>query len=435
MSIESTSVNGLIDDLTQELQVHFPEVEPVFRQCYPNTLETTTELLEDGEVFVFTGDIPAMWLRDSTAQMRPYLHLARHDASLQRLIRGLLRRQAHYILIDPYANAFNREPNNQGHHEDKTSSLSPWVWERKYELDSLCYPLQLCKDYWDITQDSSFFDEKIHQMLLRIVEIMCIEQHHERDSDYFFERLPQNCQLPSDTLPFQGKGTKVNFTGMVWSGFRPSDDACQFGFLIPANMFAVVVLGHLIEFATEFYQDYELAHKASQLRDDIKFGIENYGIINHPRYGRMYTYETDGFGNYNLMDDANVPSLLSAPYLGYCADDEPLYLNTRAFILSRDNPYYFEGKFAKGIGSPHTPQGFIWPISLIMQGLTSSDKTEQARLLEMLIKTTGNTNYMHESFHPDNPTIYTRSWFAWANSLFGQFVISWLENQGKPGLR
>jgi len=429
MSIESTSLDELMDELTRELRVHFSEVEPIFRQCYPNTLETTTELLEDSEVFVFTGDIPAMWLRDSTAQVRPYLRLARQDASLQSVVRGLIRRQARYILIDPYANAFNREPNSQGHHTDRTSALSPWVWERKYELDSLCYPLQLCKDYWDITQDSSLFDEKLHQMMQRIVEVMCTEQNHSRDSNYFFERLLSNCQSPSDTLPFNGRGTPVNFTGMVWSGFRPSDDACQFGFLIPANMFAIVVLGHLIEFANQFYHDYELVRKARQLRDEIKFGIETYGMVDHPRYGRIFAYETDGFGNYNLMDDANVPSLLSIPYLGYCSADDRVYRNTRAFVLSRDNPYYFQGKFARGIGSPHTPNGFIWPISLIMQGLTTHDKAEQHRLLEMLINTTGGTNYMHESFHPDNPLNYTRSWFAWANSLFGQFVISWLETQ------
>lgn len=435
MSIESIPVNDLLDNLERELQFHSPEIGPVFRQCYPNTLKTTTELMNDGEVFVFTGDIPAMWLRDSTAQIRPYITLARHDASLQQLIRGLIRRQARYILIDPYANAFNRQPDGQGHHEDRTSMLNPWVWERKYELDSLCYPLQLCKDYWDISHDRSLFDETIHKMLWRIVEVMGVEQHHERDSTYFFERLPQHCQLPSDTLPFGGKGTAVNFTGMVWSGFRPSDDACTFGFHIPANMFALVVLGHLIDFARELYHDQPLVAQASKLRDEIRFGLETYGSVEHPRYGRIFAYETDGFGNYNLMDDANVPSLLSAPYLGYCTADDEVYRNTRAFVLSRDNPYYFEGKFARGVGSPHTPAGFIWPISLIMQGLTATDPAEQTQLLQMLIGTTGGTHYMHESFHPDDPTNYTRAWFAWANSLFGQFVISWLEKQPSLELR
>jgi meiotically up-regulated gene 157 (Mug157) protein len=214
---------------------------------------------------------------------------------------------------------------------------------------------------------------------------------------------------------------------MVWSGFRPSDDACKFGYLIPANMFAVVVLSYVAKFARDVYHDQALADAANQLRADIRFGIETYGIVQHPRFGRMYAYETDGYGNYNLMDDANVPSLLSIPYLGYCAADDPLYQATRAFVLSDANPYYFSGSYAQGIGSPHTPHGYIWPIGLIMQGLTSTDAEEQNKLIQMLISTTANTHYMHESFHPDNPVNFTRSWFAWANSLFGEFILRWID--------
>ncbi|MCL6442758.1 MAG: glycoside hydrolase family 125 protein [Alicyclobacillus sp.] len=407
-----------------------PELAKVFRICYPNSLETTTELLDDGTTFVITGDIPAMWLRDSSAQVRPYVHLTRKDEELRRIIRGLIWRQAGYILLDPYANAFNREANGHGHQTDLTV-MNPWIWERKFELDSLCYPVQLLQDYWEATQDETVFDTQIHHMLWTIVRVMRTEQHHDVHSPYTFQRL--DCHLPSDTLPFEGRGTRVNFTGMIWSGFRPSDDACLFGYHIPANMFAVVILDHVVRFARELYQDEALAEEASQLRQWIDFGIQTYGIVRHPKYGPIYAYETDGYGNYNLMDDANVPSLLSIPYIRYRSEDDAIYRNTRSFVLSRENPYYFEGRFAAGIGSPHTPRGYVWPIALIMQGLTTTDIDEKDRIMTMLLKSTAGTGYMHESFDPDEPGRFTREWFAWANSLFGEFVLHWLACHERNG--
>ncbi|GHO58929.1 glycoside hydrolase family 125 protein [Ktedonobacter robiniae] len=418
------AIAALIEDVKQQL-VSYPQLRDMFTQCYPNTLETTVELLDDDTTFVMTGDIPAMWLRDSSAQVNPYIPLAREDAALQRMLRGLIQRQAQYILRDPYANAFNREANGQGHKGDAPPA-GPWVWERKYELDSLCYPIKLCYSYWRHTGDTSNFNETVRAMLRKIIEIMRIEQQHDTRSTYSFER--PDPLLPSDTLPFQGHGTRTNFTGMVWSGFRPSDDACRFGYLIPANMFAVVVLRYTCEIAREVYQDEELAQAAEALRQDIDFGIQTYGIVEHPRHGRIYAYETDGYGNYNLMDDANVPSLLAIPYLGYRPVDDMLYQNTRRFVLSPDNPYYFTGKHASGVGSPHTPRGYIWHIALSIQGLTSNDPAEQEEIIRMLVNTTAETNYMHESFHPDKPQHYTRSWFAWANSLFGEFVLAYVKN-------
>lgn len=410
--------------LERQLHLRQPGLAAIFKNCFTNTLETTVERLVDGTTFVFTGDIPAMWLRDSTAQVRPYIRLAGKDGDVQQMVAGLIKRQASYLLIDPYANAFNKEPNGQGHQTDRTAT-NPWVWERKYELDSLCYPVQLCWDYFEATGDSTIFDKSVWAMFWRIVEVMEIEQNHDHASPYYFERPATELYLPSDTLPLGGKGTRTNFTGMVWSGFRPSDDACKFGYLLPANMFAVVVLSYIVEFATKIYQDNALATRARHLAEQIEFGIETYGIVQHPRYGQIYAYETDGFGNYNLMDDANVPSLLSIPYLGYRPADDPIYHNTRAFVLSQDNPYYFEGRYAKGVGSPHTLSGYIWPIGLIMQGLTALDWREQNELVEMLMKTTGGTDYMHESFDPNDPTRFTRNWFAWANSLFGEFIWQW----------
>lgn len=410
-------------DLIREVEAQLadqPWLAKMFRQCYPNTLETTTRLLEDGTTFVFTGDIPAMWLRDSTAQVQPYLALARQDADVHRVIAGLIRRQARYILIDPYANAFNQQPGDAFTHDIPTPG--PWVWERKFELDSLCYPIKLCYQYWQITDDISLFDEDIHRMLSTVVRIMHIEQQHQ-NSEYAFERLQP--VLPTDTLPCHGHGTPIGYTGMVWSGFRPSDDACTYGYHIPANMFAVVTLGYLAEMAEKLYRDDALAQQALTLRAEIAEGIETYGRVEDARYGTIYAYETDGLGHHLLMDDANVPSLLSIPYSGYRPIDDDTYQRTRRFVLSPDNPYYFAGTCARGVGSPHTPHGSIWPIALCIQGLTAVDGVERDSLMQMLAETTAGTAFMHESFDPNNPARFTRPWFAWANSLFGEFVLQW----------
>jgi len=419
------AVYALIEEMRRRLADR-PALAALFAACYANTLETTVELCGDGTTFVVTGDIPAMWLRDSSAQVRPYVSLAGRDPDVRRLIRGLMRRQAADILCDPYANAFNRTPNGRGHVGDRPAP-SPWVWERKFELDSLCYPIQLCHDYWRATGDRDAFDETIHHMLRRVLAVMRVEQHHDRDSTYAFAR--RRWALPTGLLPCRRKGARTNDTGMVWSGFRPSDDACARGFHIPANMFAVVVLGHVAAFADDIYGDADLGAEARRLREEIACGIETYGVVEHPRHGRIYAYETDGFGNHVLMDDANVPSLLSIPYLGYRPAGDAVYQNTRRFVLSRDNPYYVEGAYARGVGSPHTPRGQVWPIALAMQGLTSQSAAEQDDLLAMLTSTTAGTGVMHESFHPDDPQRFTRPWFAWANSLFALFVQQWAARQ------
>lgn len=412
-----------VHNLQTEMQAHLhdrPELARTFAHCFPNTLETTVRLLDDGTSFVFTGDIPAMWLRDSSAQVSPYLPLAAHDLDLRHFISGLIERQARYLLIDPYANAFNAEPDGSGHSGD-IPLKGEWVWERKFELDSLCYPISLLYRYWQATNNGTVFSAAVREMFNVVLRVMRTEQRHHEVSPYTFER--PDPLLPSDTLTHGGRGTPVTYTGMVWSGFRPSDDACTHGYLIPANMFAVVVLDQMAEMAQGALGDAELASSALSLRDEIEQGIQNYGVVEHPLYGQIYAYETDGFGHHLLMDDANVPSLLSIPYLGYRSAEDPLYLRTRRFILSPDNPYYFSGEHASGVGSPHTPGGLIWPIALAMQGLTSTDPGEQQQLLNTLTATTAGTHYMHESFHPDEPGHFTRPWFAWANSLFSEFAL------------
>ncbi|GLC31229.1 glycosyl hydrolase [Clostridium omnivorum] len=412
----SEIVMQYVDDIAEKLDIR---LKKTFRNCYLSTLATTTNLLEDGTTFVLTGDIPAMWLRDSSAQVKHYLPLVNKDPQIARVIEGLIKRQVMYIGVDPYANAFNKEPNDHGMKEDITLQ-NPWVWERKYEIDSLCYPIQLAYQYWKVSGVKEIFDEAFHNAMCTVIDLWRLEQYHGEKSHYSFQR--KNCPA-TDTLQNEGKGTPVTFTGMTWSGFRPSDDACTYGYNIPSNMFAVVALKYMEEIAKLVYKDEKLAADASDLGKQIDEGILKYGIVENEQFGKIYAFETDGMGNYNLMDDANVPNLLSIPYLGYTTVDDEIYQNTRRFVLSKQNPFYYEGKYAKGLGSPHTPVGSIWHIGLTMQAITSADSQEINQLIEMIMQTDDGKQCMHESFNPDNPHDFTRSWFAWADSLFAELII------------
>ena len=404
------------DELEQFYTRCYPPLAPLVKQCFLNTIQTTVKKLEDNSYFVITGDIPAMWLRDSAGQVHHYLRYAKDDANLSNIIEKVIERQAGYVCIDPYANAFNETANGKGH-QDKTD-LNDWVWERKYEIDSLCAPLYLSTAYWKETGNTGIFTSEFLQMIREIIALFRIEQDHNR-SKYRFERF--DC-VKTDTLEYEGFGRPVGPTGMTWSGFRPSDDCCDFGYLVPSNMMAVVALGYAAEICKTVYSDTNLSAECEILAADIKKGIEDYAKVEHPIYGTIYAFETDGLGNHNLMDDANSPSLLSMPYIGYCEKQDEYYQNTRRFALSKENPYYMEGKYAKGIGSPHTPKGYIWHMGIVMQAFTSGNREEILECLSMLSKTHDNTNFMHESFDPNNPADYSRPWFAWSNSLFAELL-------------
>ncbi|EAC7121503.1 glycoside hydrolase family 125 protein [Listeria monocytogenes] len=401
-------------------EINNQKLVEMYKRCMENTLDTTIKIRDSGLTFILTGDIPAMWLRDSVCQVRPFLLFAKENEEIESMLIGLSKEQVSLVEIDPYANAFNETPNGAGHQADKTER-HPQVWERKYEIDSLCYPIQLAYLIWKITGRTEQFDAAFFKMLQTIFALWEVEQHHETKSPYRFERL--DC-VPSDTLKRNGLGTETAYTGMLWSGFRPSDDACEYGYLIPSNMFAVVVLGYAKEIIEAFYpSEIETIKQAATLQNDIQLGIEKFGTYNHPTFGEIFAFEVDGLGNQLLMDDANVPSLLSMPIIQYLEKESPIYQNTRKFILSKSNPFYFEGKLAKGIGSPHTPAGYIWPIGLAIQGLTASDKSEKLEILQMLLRTDAGTGLMHESFHPDSPEDFTREWFSWANMMFCELVL------------
>ncbi|MEG0781829.1 glycoside hydrolase family 125 protein [Carnobacterium sp.] len=398
-----------------------PRWSEVFSNCFDNTLETTVKLTEAEDIFVITGDIPAMWLRDSSAQIKPYLVIANQDPKIKEMIQGLLERQIKCILIDPYANAFNETENGACYHQDITE-MNGWIWERKYEVDSLCYPTELAYLLWKKTGETNHFTKEFKQAAETIIKLFKTEQRHE-NSTYRFERFGER---PEDTLSNDGLGEPCGYTGMTWSGFRPSDDSCTFNYLVPANMFAVVILGYLAEIFEEIYHEKTAVEEANQLKKEINRGIEEWGIVEHEGK-KVYAYEVDGLGNYVLMDDANVPSLLAAPYLGYCEIDDAIYQQTRAVLLSEKNPYYYEGNYLKGIGSEHTPKEYVWPIALAIQGLTTNKKAEKIEMLNKLVETEAGTNYMHEGINVNNPNEYTREWFSWANMMFCELLLDCLE--------
>ncbi|HFN2940853.1 TPA: glycoside hydrolase family 125 protein [Streptococcus pyogenes] len=392
-----------------------------FKTSFTNTLETTLKTYEDGTSFLLTGDIPAMWLRDSTAQMKPYLFLAKEDEEIRKIIAGLVKRQFRYICIDPYANAFNEEANGKGHQTDRTQ-MNPWIWERKYEIDSLCYPIQLAYLLYRETGSTGQFNDDFHRGVELILDLWTVEQDHAQ-SPYLFER---DTWRKEDTLTHAGKGSPVAPTGMTWSGFRPSDDACQYGYLIPSNMFAVVVLSYLEDLYNNLFHNEPVATRAKQLKEAIQSGIADHALVQNSKGETIYAYEVDGLGQFSIMDDANIPSLLAAPYLGFCAKDDPIYLATRRTILSQENPYYYQGNAAAGIGSSHTPENYIWHIALALQGLTALDQDSKKEMLDLLVATDAGTHLMHEGFDVNDPYQYTREWFSWANMMFCELLLDYL---------
>jgi uncharacterized protein len=429
----SKAVDAAIDATCAKLRD--PELAWLFSNCLPNTLDTTVTFGSfEGkpDTVVVTGDIPAMWLRDSSAQVWPYMQFVREDDHLARLIEGVIRRQTRCILVDPYANAFMPNLDSQVPLEwsihDRTQ-MKPGVGERKWEVDSLCYPVRLAHRYWKETGDTSPFDAPWTAAMHSIVETFKTQQRKTSRGPYSFERASTT---PNDTLSEDGFGNPARPVGLVYSGFRPSDDACAYPLNIPGNFFAVRTLERIEEMLTEIAHDTAAAREARQLRDEISGALAEHARFHHATAGEIYAYEIDGFGNAIFMDDANVPSLLAMPYLETCPVDDPTYQATRRFVLSDANPYFFRGSAAEGIGGPHIGQDMIWPMSIIIRALTSRDEKEQVECLRWLKATHAGTGFMHESFNKNDPRKFTRAWFAWANTLFGELVLT-LEKQS-PGV-
>ena len=399
-----------------------PEMAWLFENCYPNTLDTTVNHSTiDGkpDTFVITGDINAMWMRDSSAQVWPYLPLIKNEPQLKNVIKGVLNRQAKCILIDPYANAFNFGPTGSEWDSDRTD-MKPELHERKWEVDSLCYPVRLAYHYWQISGDTSFFDENWQKAGKTIVATFKEQQRKHGKGPYHFQR---RTEVASDTAPLSGYGNPVKPVGLICSIFRPSDDATVYPFLIPSNYFAVISLYQLSEMYEQLGKDTATANICKAMAAEVAQALQKYATKEHPKYGKVLAYEVDGYGNQLFMDDSNVPSLLALPYLGAMSERDPLYINTRKMVLSTDNPYFFKGKAAEGIGGPHVGLNYIWPMSITMRALTSTDPAEIAQCLKSLKATHAGTGFMHESFNKDDASDFTRKWFAWANTLFGELII------------
>ena len=417
-----TSVQHFMDEITKKCGEAHADWAVNFNAAFANTLLTTVKRHEDGTTFLLTGDIPAMWLRDSTAQVRPYLVIAKEDEDLAAMISGLVKKQFFYINIDPYANAFNEADNGAGHQDDHTE-MNGWIWERKYEIDSLCYPVQLAYLLYKNTGRTDQFNEDFVAGVKKILQVFTTEQDHNQ-SPYTFVR---DTWREEDTLINEGRGAEVAPCGMTWSGFRPSDDRCIYGYLVPSNMFAVVALGYIEEIFTKVLSDSEIVATASKLKAEIEAGIEAHGRTANAAGEDIYAYEVDGLGNATIQDDSNVPNLISAPYLGYGDIHDERYLRTRKTLLSKENPFYYEGTFAKGIGSSHTPENYVWPIAMAMEGMTTADKAEKERILNQLVATDAGTHLMHEGFDVEDPNQYTREWFSWANMMFCELVMDYFD--------
>ncbi|SFQ81120.1 glycoside hydrolase family 125 protein [Hymenobacter arizonensis] len=402
-----------------------PELAWMFANCFPNTLDTTVTVGEVNgkpDTYVITGDIDAMWLRDSSAQVWPYLPFMKQDPALERLITGVINRHARNVQIDPYANAFYQDASRTAEWRKAETDMKPGVHERKWEVDSLCYVIRLAHGYWKAGGDPACFNKDWLASMQLIVKTFKEQQRKENPGPYHFQRVTK---WPSDTAAAAGNGNLAKPNGLICSVFRPSDDGTVFPYLIPSNFFAVKSLRQLAEMTAALFQQMDFAAECTALADEVHAALKEHAVIEHKKFGRMLAYEIDGSGSFYLIDDANVPSLLSLPYLGAIGpEDEEIYQNTRRFLLSHgDNPYYAKGTVAEGISGPHAGKDNIWPMSVIMRALTSNRDEDILNSLKTLKATHAGTGFMHESFNKDDASKFTRKWFAWANTLFGEFIV------------
>ena len=409
-----------------KLGIGDPEIAWLFENCFPNTLDTTIHFEKHNgkpHTYVITGDIDAMWLRDSSAQVWPYLPLMKSDKPLQDLIAGVINKHTESVLLDPYANAFYDKTTKISEWRHDKTEMKPGVHERKWEVDSLCYVIRLAYHYWKFASDTDPFDKSWVSAMKTIVKTFKEQQRKLNSGPYTFMRGWEPCTE-------DGKGIPGKPTGMIFSTFRSSDDRTLFPFLIPSNLFAVVSLKQLAEIFSATGLDNSFSAECDELAEEVQKAVMEFGVVNRNNE-KVFALETDGFGSIYFADDSNVPSLLSLPYIGAVKPEDTLYLNTRKGLLNeKTNPYYTKGLAAEGIASPHINRDMIWPMSIIIRAMTSNDDKEIGNCLQTLKHTHAGKGFMHESFHKDNPSLYTRDWFAWANTLFGELIIT-LYNEKK----
>ena len=372
-------------------------VRPIDASSLFHTLFADFHDEPDGTTFVETGDIPAMWLRDSSAQAIPYIRFAPAYPVLAARLAGVVRRNALNVLRDPYANGFDE------HYH---------TWERKWEAGSPAWPVFMTWTYWRTTQNRAILTPHLHAALWTIVNTWRCEQIHAQCSRY----TGTDRRYTNDA--YNGN------TGMIWTAFRPSDDPATFHFNIPQEAAIVVALQEIAQLAMEGYGDANLRNEASSIAAAVAAGVLRYGRVWNPAYGGwVYVYETDGLGHDLYIDEANVPNLVSLPYLGWCSASDPAYLNARRYALTKRNPWYFSGSYASGLGSPHTPFGFVWPLGIIARALTATSSKETSTGITMLAETDSENGLIHESFDPNAYWVYTRAYFGWANALYAELLF------------
>lgn len=441
---------------SMESVIKDPDLYRLFENSFPNSLDTAVKWKgfaannsEEELTFLITGDINAMWLRDSANQMQSYLPLVEANASynsLASLYRGVINLQARYVIEAPHCNSFQPPiesglppEQNQATPDDFNPSVSnQTVFECKYELDSLAAFLEISTNYYEATGDIEFFRKfqwvDAINAVLDTTEALLVGTYASNGSvnvsPYTWERQTTSA---TETLDNSGRGNPVqDGTGLVRSAFRPSDDSTTYQLFIPANMMFSRYLDSASEIMAAVGGQRNLANRMHNFAQSIRMAITTHGIVNDAIYGQVYAFEVDGFGSVNRMDDANIPSLLSAPFLGYLNVTDPIYQNTRKFILSKDNPYFMRGPVINAVGGPHAGLGQAWPMASIIRIFTSSDDSEITQALKEIVSSTDGLGLIHESINSFDATKWTRQWFSWANGLFGQCLLD-LKTR-KPGV-
>lgn len=449
----SPLVEKVIDDVTSRMVDK--DLARLFENAFPNTLDTTVRWHVDGkskhtelkrgmrdegkwagaQSFVVTGDINAEWLRDSTNQLLQYQPLAKKDEAIFNLILGAINTQAEYVIESPYCNAFQPpaasklSATQNGQEDSVHPAYEPsFVFECKYELDSLAHFLALGNTFYNHTGSLAFLTPRWYKALDTVLGVLDQQSQSTFDPDTGrFERnaytFSRQTNQGTETLPLSGVGNPLNWgTGLIRSAFRPSDDATILGFYIPANAQMAVELkktADMLAAAKEVSRAQLLDKRAQTITD----GIWEHGVVTHKKYGRVFAYEVDGYGSHILMDDANVPSLLALPIMGFVERDDMVYQNTRRMLLNKQgNPYFLEGSAFSGIGGPHIGFEYAWPMSLILQAMTSDNDAEISRCIKLVLSASS-LGLIHESINVNHIHDYTRSWFAWANSVFAQTIL------------
>lgn len=435
-TFESPLVEKVIEDMNE--RIVDKDLAKIFENAFPNTLDTTVRWHADGTVkpkpnrkswdaaawkgpqsFIVTGDINAEWLRDSTNQLAQYQPLAKKDKEIHKLILGAINTQSEYVIGSPYCNAFQPPPPSglrptfQGDGDTVHPVYEPsFVFECKYELDSLAHFLSLANQFFNNTGSTEFVNARFLLALETLVEVLDAQSKPTFDeetgafqrNEYTFQR---QTNTGTETLNLAGVGNPLApGTGLVRSAFRPSDDATILGFFIPANAMISVELKRTATLLRKAGKK-DLAKTLQEWGQKIEDGVWDYGVVQHKTFGRVFAFEVDGFGSSILMDDANLPSLLALPLLGFTDANNEVYKNTRKMIMQKKgNPYYLTGEDFKGIGGPHIGYQHAWPMSVLVQAMTSESDDEIMKCLGS-VKNVSRNGLIHESINVNNWSDYT----------------------------